>query len=118
MWLDHISDKSGADGIDDMKYSWAAFHASRTTPDVDAPLDISYLLPLFQEEAKSIAMIRHSMNMIKQCLNSLNIGQIPVITCDQPLYALAKSVQWNWSNSFLEQIVVLLGVLHIQIATL
>ncbi|VDI50437.1 Hypothetical predicted protein [Mytilus galloprovincialis] len=96
-----------------MEYSWAAFHASETTADINAPLDISSLLPMFQEEAKSIAMIRHSMNIAKQCVQFLNPGQIPVITCDQPLYALAKSVQWNWPNRFSEeQIVVLFGGLH------
>ncbi|CAG2214124.1 unnamed protein product [Mytilus edulis] len=82
-------------------------------------LKYQFTVTMFQEEAKSIAMMRHSMNKAKQCVQFLNSGQIPVISGDQPLYALAKSVQWNWPNRFSEeQIVVLFGDLHIEIAAL
>ena len=47
--------------------SWSAYHASQATPsDAESLLDISSLLPFFQEEAKSVAMIRHSMDIIGQ----------------------------------------------------
>ncbi|VDI61335.1 Hypothetical predicted protein [Mytilus galloprovincialis] len=94
-WLKHVYDNIAADDTEDMEYSWAAFHANRLEGDSDTLIDISSLLPLFQEEAKSVAMIRHAMNVIMNNVNFLNPGQLPVITCDQPLYAIAKSVQWN-----------------------
>ncbi|CAG2238446.1 unnamed protein product [Mytilus edulis] len=118
-WLDHVNTKIEADHIGDMEYSCAAFHARQAAKYSRAPLDISSLLPMFQKEAKSIVMIRHSVNIAKQCVQFLNPGQRPVITCDQPLYALANSVQWNWPNRFSEeQIVVLFGGLHIEKAAL
>ncbi|VDI69861.1 Hypothetical predicted protein [Mytilus galloprovincialis] len=118
-WLKHVYDNVAADDTEDMEYSWAAFHANRLEGDSDTLLDISSLLPIFQEEAKSVAMIRHAMNVIMSNVNFLNPGQLPVITCDQPLYAIAKLVQWNWSDRFSEKrIVILFGGLHIQIAAL
>ena len=99
--------------------SWAAFHASSshiTPPPVSA---ISRLLPLFRDTAHSIAMIRHSMDIIKKSVYNLNPGQIPVLTVDQPLYAIAKRIQWNWPGSHGEDhFVIVLGGLHIEMAAM
>ena len=60
-------------------------------------------------------MIMHAMWLIKQSINFLNPGQIPVVTLDQPLYAIAKKVQWTWPNEFEEDdFVLVLGGLHIE----
>ena len=58
---------------------------------------ITSLLPLFSHEAKSVAMILHAMNIIKAATEYLNPGQVPVIAVDQPLYSVAKQIQWNFS---------------------
>ena len=42
----------------------------------------------------------------------------PVITLDQPLYSLAKQIQWTWPDLSEENYVVMLGGLHIEMATL
>lgn len=61
-------------------------------------------------------MIRHSMDIIKRSVEHLNPGQVPVITVDEPLFAIAK---WNWPESYGEhKFVVLLGGLHIEMAAL
>ena len=39
-------------------------------------------------------MIRHSMNIVKQATEYLNLGQVPVMAVDRPLFALAKQIQW------------------------
>ena len=57
---------------------------------LDIPPDISNLLPLFQEAAKSVAMILHAMKTEQHSIEFLNPGQTPVIACDQLLYAIAK----------------------------
>ena len=47
----------------------------------------------------------------------LNPGQIPVTTFDQPLFALAKFVQWKWPDTHGEnKQVVMLGGLHTEMA--
>jgi len=35
------------------------------------------------------------MNLINEVVKHLNPGQTPVIAMDQPLFALAKMIQWN-----------------------
>ena len=104
---------------DNMKISWAAFHASQQESHRQSPVDISSLLPLFKEEAKSAAMIRHSLDVIQSALAHLNPGQIPVVAFDQPLYAIAKQIQWQWSNSHGEKhYVIMFGGLHVEMTAL
>ena len=97
-WLGHVKDVLDTKDIEteqDLKVSWAAFHASEIeSTGKETTMDISALLPLFQEQ--SPAMIKHSMNIVKKAVDFLNPGQVPVTACDQPLYAVAKVIQWNW----------------------
>jgi hypothetical protein len=103
--------------IDD-PIAWAAFHSSAQPPR-NFDVTITTLLPLFPDDSKSVAMIRHSMDVIKRAVEHVNPGQVPVITVDQPLFAIAKIIQWNWPESYGEdKFVVLLGGLHIEMAAL
>ncbi len=64
-------------------------------------------------------MVKHGMDLIRKSTEHVKPGQIPVITLDQPIFALAKKVQWSWSSIYGEhKYVVLLGGLHIEMATL
>lgn len=103
----------------DEKLSWAAYHANSQPLDGNDKQAISSLLPLFYDEAKSVAMIRHSMEVVKAALEVLNPEQVPVVAFDQPLYAIAKTIQWNWPASHGEdQFVIMIGGLHIEMAAL
>ena len=56
------------------------------------------------------------MSVVRKAVQFINPGQIPVVTFDQHLYAIAKQVQWNWPEQFGEdQFVVMLGG-HIEMA--
>ena len=62
-------------------------------------------------------MIMHATQLIKQSINFLSLGQIPVVALDQPLYAIAKKVQWTWPDEFGEdRFVVVLRRLHNKMA--
>ena len=75
------------------------------------------MLPLFRDAAHSPAMICHALTIIKTTVGSVNPAQIPVVTLDQPLYAIAKQIQWTWPNRFGEQnFLFMLGGLHIEMA--
>ena len=94
--------------------SWAAYHESRQSPEshVFCP---SALLPLFLESAQSGAMIKHC----KSAVEHLNPGQTPLITFDQPLFAIARQIQWKWSDKYGEdKFVVMCGGLQIEMAAL
>ena len=47
----------------------------------------------------------------------LNPGQTLVMACDQPLFDIAKQIQWISPNSYGEDLyVIMLGALHIEMA--
>ena len=74
---------------------------------------------MFPDDSKSVAMIRHSMDVVQRAVHLLNPGQVPVLTLDQPLFTIAKQIQWNWPDVYgEEQFVILLGGLHIEMAAL
>ena len=80
---------------------------------------ISAILPLFKDYANSAAMIKHCMTVVHSAVQKLNTSQVPVIAMDQPLFALAKQIQWQWPNSYGEdQFVIMMGGLHIEMAAL
>ena len=59
------------------------------------------------------------MGGVKQAVNHVNSNQTPVIALDQPLYAIAKQIQWNWSDIYgEEEIVTMMGAFHNEIAAL
>lgn len=102
--------------LDKENLSWSSFHASKKRgPTVEVSL--TSLLPLFQEAAHSVAMIKHSMDKVKEITDFLNPGQTPVITADQPLFVIAKQIQWEWPSIYGEdKFVVMFGGLHIEMA--
>ena len=102
------------DVSEDSNVPWAAYHANHQ-PEQDITSDISALLPLFQEKSKSIAMMRHSMDVIQQAIEHLNPGQVLVITVDQSLFVICKEIQWTWPEKYGEaKFVMVLGGLHIE----
>ena len=106
-----------AQSVDD-PIGWAAFHANAQQPR-HFYVTITSLLPLFPDDSKSVAMIRHSMDVVQRAVHLLNPGQVPVLTLDQPLFTIAKQIQWNWPDVYgEEQFVILLGGLHIEMAAL
>jgi len=64
-------------------------------------------------------MLCHGINIVKNAANALNPGQIPIITADQPLYALSKKIQWMWPVCYGEShFIVMFGGLHIEMDAL
>ena len=97
--------------------TWSAYHASQESISDNVQPVLTQLLPLFYEKAATAAMIKHGMDMLKKATQFLNPGQIPVISLDAPLFALAKLVQWNWPYTHSEKdFVVMFGGLHIEMA--
>ena len=72
--------------------SWAAYHTSFQN-ELSQDASRGAMLPLFKEQAHCPAMIRPSMAIVRESVQFLNPVQIPVVTVDQPLYAIAKQVQ-------------------------
>ena len=43
------------------------------------------------------------MDVIQNSWQHLKLGQTPVVTFNQPLFALAKQIQWKWPQEYGEQ---------------
>ena len=96
--------------------SWSAYNASLQTDTVKMKA-LTALLPLFHEQAKSFSMIEHSMKLILRLTRFLNPEQVPVLAMDQPLYAVAKELQWRKTEILGEdKFLVMLGGLHTEMA--
>ena len=115
-WLRHIN--LTADIVSDEVVSWSAYHASQNGGPI-VHVSVTSLMPLMHESAHSVATIKHSMDKIKEATHFLNPGQTPAMAVDQPLFALAKQIQWQWPNTYDEdKFIVMFGGLHIEMAAL
>ena len=95
-----------------MNISWAASHASKVRSEKRKSC-VTSLLPLFSEDSKSPTMIKHGIDIICRAVKLLNPSQTPVITMDEPLFCIAKQLQWLLPQKYGEKnLVLLLGGLH------
>ena len=119
-WLENSRQilEENADLKSNENISWAAYHA-RNQESQDRIVTTSALLLLFHESAHTVAMIRHSIDVVRSAVEHLNPGQTPVVTVDQPLFALAKEIQWTRPDRYGEEsLVIMFGGLHIEMAAL
>ena len=117
-WLAHAQELVIKQKLDVKDFiSWAAFRASKCLPSTYIPAIIT-LLPMFPETSSSLAMIAHSMRVVKAAVQHLNPSQIPVVALDQPLFALAKQIQWTLPEFDEDHFVIMLGGLHTEMAAL
>ena len=54
-------------------------------------------------KAATLSMVKHGMDVVQLITTYLTPGQIPVMAFDQPLFALAKFVQWSWPETYGEK---------------
>ena len=116
-WIKHSTPLLNKERLDKHdRIAWGAYHAS-LQPDESVQPGISSLLPLFHEKAATIAMMKHGMTTISHTISICNPDQVPVMVVDQPLFAIAKQIQWRWSDELDEsKFIVMLGGLHIEMA--
>ena len=78
---------------------WAKHHAEKHQSVVRLP-DISAILPSIDEPVHTLDMQYHCMNIISNTINTLNPGQIPADTADQPIFALTKELIIRFPDKF------------------
>ena len=114
LWINEATPLLSENITKDNAVSWAAYHASRQDMPSNPPA-ITALLPLFNEKADSPAMVKHAMTIVKDTTEFLNAGQMPVIACDCPIFAMCKYTQWKYPETHGEEkIVIMFGGLHIE----
>ncbi len=114
-WLNSVK-RTLENDTADAWISWSAYHADAQRA-VIPPAAIHALLPLFIDSAHSVSMLRHSMDITKAAVQYLNPGQVPILTADQPLFAILKEIQWTWPVTHGEDcFIIMFGGLHIEMA--
>ena len=96
-WLNNVTAKLNEDTEESNEsVSWSAYNAvkERESKKKIVPTN-TVLLPLFRDQAHTIAMLKHAVDIVKKTTNFLNPNQTPVIHGDQPLYALLKQLQFS-----------------------
>ena len=120
-WLQKVEGIDDANAQIDVKerLSWSGYHSQIAGNRIIRPNCTSTLLPLLEESINSHAMVRHTMDIVVLILRQLCPEQAAVITADQPVYAIAKKVQWSYPELYGEnKLVMMMGALHIEMATL
>ena len=79
--------------------------------------DVSAFMSLLNESINSLAMVAHCLQVISKVVKELNPQQWPAITVDQPVYAMAKQVQWLLPDEY-KKVLVMMGPLQIEMAFL
>ena len=88
--------------------------ASREYISFEKPVFNIGLMPLLLENAHATALLNRVMNLVKKTVEHLNPNETPVLTMDQPLFEIAKKIQWLWSDSFSNnKYVIMTGVVTV-----
>ena len=96
-WFRHLCQHINEEKVDH-KVNWLSYYANwETGPTTKAH---STIIPLLQDEIATHGMVRHIMDIIKEVHRALHPNQLPVITADQPVYALGKKVQWLYPDIY------------------
>jgi len=97
---------------------WSVFR-SRRWPTYDEELTRTAVLPLLTEEAHTVAMMVHSMDVVAAATKFLNPQQTPVIVLDQQLYAISRQIQISPPETHGEKnFFLMMGGLHVEMAAL
>lgn len=95
--------------------TWSGFNSRLMSDDTVKPKAVIGVLPLFPDKAATPSMMKHAMKLTMEDTQFLNPGQSPVLGADQPLYAIAKQLQWTFPDTLGEdKLVLMMGALHIE----
>ena len=97
-WLQKISITQFHDPVN---ITWSSHYADKKRGPAFQTC-ISVLMSLLRDQAHSVATVRHVLDKIRDAVRLLNPRQVPVITADQPIYATAKQIQWQWRDIYSE----------------
>ena len=113
-WLDSNMLNLSNDYEKGKEISWEAYHGSCCLETHKPNATIS-MLPPFYQKADLPAMIKHGMTVLQQITQYLNLRQTSVLTCDCPIFAQTKYLQWQRPELCGEEkFTIVFGELHIK----
>ena len=95
---------------------WSAYNSVLLNNDSVKPTAEISICPIFSVKSSSPSMVKHAMDITTDTTTFLNPGQTPVLGADQPLYAIAKTLQWSHPDTSIaeDKFVLKMGDLHIE----
>ena len=90
-WLESVSNSVIFGKAD----SWSKHHASLKRRDCGIP-GINAIMPMINKPVHTLETQYHVMSINRKITNFLNTSQTPLDVCDQPVYALTKTIEWNF----------------------
>ena len=73
---------------------WAKHHSSFQRFETEINAGVNAILPMINKEVHRLDTMYHIINLNNKITNFFNPSQTPVDTCDQPVYALTKTIEW------------------------
>ena len=93
-WLKALKQNGRTQRSEKVKQDVISFSVFYSTNLQKQPIkDISTMSPLIKESINLPAVVCHCLYLISKLTLKLNPNQIPIVTADQPVYAIAKLVQ-------------------------
>ena len=114
--MSHVSKLLAQDMLPDGEViTWSGYNSRLMNDESMKPKAVIGVLPLFPDKAATPSMMKHVMHLTIQGTEAFNPGQRPVLGADQPLYAIAKQLQWKFPDTLGEdKMVLMMGALHIE----
>ena len=117
-WIKHASNVVKEGSLCNIPITYSGYHSHNQDHNDVRPRASIEIFPEIYNKAATMAMQKHSMEMLIKATNYANPGQIAVCTIDCPLYALQKKCQWVYPDEVgVTKIVIMLGMLHLEMAT-
>ena len=114
-WMIHVSKVLQQDLPPGEIITWSGFSSQLMGENSLKPKAVTGVFPLFPEKTASPSMIKHAMQLTLQGTEFFNKGQTSVLGADQPIYAIAKQLQWQFPDTLGEdKLVLMMGALHIE----
>ena len=115
-WMAHVTTILQHDTLPQGEViTWSGYNSRIMSDESVKPRAQIGILPLFQDKAASLSKMKHAMEFTVQGTEFLNPGQTGLLGGDQPLYALAKQLQWKFPFTLVEdKLVVMMRALHIE----
>lgn len=112
-WMAHVARELQQDTLADGEViTWSGYNCSLMSDDSIKPKVVIGVLPLFRDKAATPSMMKHAMHLAVQDTEFLNPGQSSVLGADQPLFAIAKQLQWAFPDTVGEdRLVIMMGAL-------
>ena len=89
-----LKSKGNPHGQDRAELIWSIYH-SRSIEAHGKPKTSATMLPISTQSSMDPSMVLRGLKLSVSATKYLNPGQIPLLAVDQPIYALAKKIQWR-----------------------